>query len=78
MGNESEWNKNKKVLGNFNCVKMDRDGGNKTQRLIRYGSNYALSKFIVDNGFEDLWRREDSDSSELTHFDRSSGAQDPG
>ena len=44
MGNESEWNKNKKILGNFNCamVKMDRDGGNKTQRLIRHGSNYAL------------------------------------
>ena len=34
--------------------KMDKDGGNKTQRLYRCGSIYALSKPIVNNGLEDL------------------------
>ena len=40
------------MLGEFNCAmdKMDRDGGNKIQRLYRYCSNYALPKLIVDNG----------------------------
>ena len=52
---------------------MDTDGGNKTQRIYRYRSNYALS--IVNNGFEDQWRRENPDSSEFTHYDRSSGTR---
>ena len=52
---------------------MDTDGGNKTQRLYRSCSNYALSKLIVDHGLEDLWRRENPDSSEFTRYDRSSG-----
>ena len=52
--------------------KMDRDVGNKTQRLYRC-SNYALSKLIVDNGLEDLWRKENTDSSEFTCWDRSFG-----
>ena len=39
-----------------NCTmdKMDRDGGNKTQRIFRCCSNYVLSKLILDNGLEDL------------------------
>ena len=50
----------KVILGDFNCTmdKMDTDGENKTQRLYRCSSNYALSKLIVDNGLEDIWRRE--------------------
>ena len=44
-------------------------------RLYRRCSNYALSKFIVDNGPEDLWRRENQDSSKFTHFNRSPGAR---
>ena len=53
--------------------KMERDGRNKT--LYRCRFNYALSKLIVVNGLEDLWRRENPDSSELTHYDRSSGTK---
>ena len=48
------------MLGDLNCTmdKIDRDGENKTQRLYRCCSNYALSKLIVDNRLEDLWKRE--------------------
>ena len=61
------------ILGDFNCTmdKMERDGRNKT--LYRCRFNYALSKLIVDTGLEDLWRRENPDSSEFTCYDRSSG-----
>ena len=54
--NENEKNEIKIILGAFNCtmVKMDKDGENKTQRLHRCCSNYALSRLIVDNGLEDL------------------------
>ena len=57
----------------FNCTmdKMDRDSENKTLRLYRCCSNYALSKLIVDNGLEDLWRKENPDSYEFTRYDRS-------
>ena len=34
-------------------------------------SNFALSKPIIDNVVEDLWRLEKLHSSEFTHFDRS-------
>ena len=36
MENKNEGNKNKMILGDFNCTmdKMDRDGGNKTQNFI--------------------------------------------
>ena len=56
----------------FNCTmdKMDRDSENKILRLYRCCSNYALSKLIVDNGLEDLWRRENPDSHEFTCYDR--------
>ena len=49
MENKNEGNGNKIILGDFNCTmnKMDRYGVNKTQKLYRYYSNYAL---IVDNG----------------------------
>ena len=67
------------MVGYLNCPmdKIDRDGENKTQRLYRCCSNYALSKLIVDNGLDDLWRRENSDSPESTCCDNSF-AKDPG
>ena len=72
MKNKNEGNENKIILGDFNCTmdKMDRDGGNKIQRCRCY---YALSKLIVDNGFEDVWRRNNPDSSEFTHYNGSFG-----
>ena len=79
MQNKNEGNENKIMLGDLNCTmdKIDRDGENKTQRLYRCCSNYALSKLIVDNGLEDLWRRENPDSPEFTCYNRSF-AKDPG
>ena len=73
MKNKNDGNENKIMLGVLNCTmdKIDRDGENKTQRLYRCCSNYALSKLIVDNGLEDLWRRENSDSPEFICYDRS-------
>ena len=56
--------------------KIDRDDENKTQRLYRWCSNYALWKLIVDNGLEDLWRRENPDLPGFTCYDRSF-AKDP-
>ena len=79
MQNKNEGNESKIMLGDLNCSmdKIDRDGENKTQMLYRWCSNYTLSKLIVDNGFEDLWRRENPDSSEFTCYDRSF-AKEPG
>ena len=56
LENKSEENENKAVLGDSNCTmdKVGRNAGNKTNRPYRCGSNYALSKLIVDNGLEDL------------------------
>ena len=67
------------ILGDLNCAmdKIDRHGENKKQRLYRCCSNYALSKLIVDNGLQDLWRRENPDFPEFTYYDRSF-AKDPG
>ena len=64
MQNKNEGNENKIMLGDLNCTmdKIDRDGENKTQILYRCCCNYTLSKLIVDNGLEDLWRRENPDS----------------
>ena len=78
MKNKNERNENKIMLGDLNCTmdKIDRDGENKTQ-LYRCCSNYALSKLIMDNGLEDLWRRENPDYPEFTCYDRSF-AKDPG
>ena len=73
MENKTKGNKNKVILEDFNCTmdKMVRDGENKTQRFYWCCSSYALSKLIVDNGLEDLWRRENPDSPEFTRCDRS-------
>ena len=75
MENKNEGNENKIILGDFNGTvgNMDRNGENKTQTLYRCCSNYALSKLIVNNGLEDLWRRENLDSPEFTHYHRSFG-----
>ena len=61
------------MLGDLNCTidKIDRNGENKTQRLYRGCSSYAVSKVIMDNKLEDLWRRENPDSPEFTCYDRS-------
>ena len=79
MQNKNEGNKNKIMLGDLNCTmdKIDRDGENKTQRLYRCCSYYALSKLIVDNGLEDLWRRDNPDSLEFARYHRSF-AKEPG
>ena len=79
MENKNKGNENKIILEDFNCImdKMDRDCENKTQRLYWCCSSYALSNLILDNGLEDLWRRENPDSPEFTCYDRSF-AKDPG
>ena len=48
MENKNEGSEDKIILGDFNCAmnKMDRYGGNKTQRFYRCCSNYGL---IVHN-----------------------------
>ena len=48
-------------------VRMDRYGGNETQRLCGCCPNYAL---ILDNGLDFLWRRENPDFSEFNRYDR--------
>ena len=60
MQNKNEGKENKIMLRDLNCTidKIDTDSENKTQRLHRCCSNYARSKFIVDNGIEDPWKRE--------------------
>ena len=55
--------------------KMDKNSGNKRQRLYRYGSNYALSKLIANDGFKNPRRMETPDSSEFSHYNRSSGTR---
>ena len=79
MKNENKGNENKTILEDFNCAmdKMDRHGESKTQRLYWRCSSSTLSKLIVENGLEDLWRREKPDFHEFTHYDRSFG-KDPG
>ena len=79
MKNKNKGNENKIIPEDFNCTmdKMVRDGENKTQKFYWCCSSYALSKRIVDNGLEDLWRRENPDSPEFPRCDRSFG-KDPG
>ena len=59
MQNINQENENKIILGYLNCTmdKIGRDDENKTQRLYRCCFNYVVSKLIVDNELEDLWRR---------------------
>ena len=73
MQNKNKENENKIMFGELNCTmdKVDRDGENKTQRLHKGWSNYALSKLIMDNGIEDLWRMENPNSPEFICYDRS-------
>ena len=75
MENKNDGSEKKMILGEFICTmdKLDRDGENKKQRLYRCSSYYALSKIIVDNGLEDIWRGEKPDSPEFTCYDRSFG-----
>ena len=56
---------------------MDRDEGNKTHKHDRCHFTFALSKPVLENGLEDLWRRENPDhpSSPATTDPL---AQDPG
>ena len=72
MDNKAKGNENKIILEDFNCAvnKMDTDGENKTQTPYWCCSSYALSKPIVDNEPEDLWRRENPDSPEFCRYDR--------
>ena len=57
----------------LNCTidKIDRDGEDKTHRIYSCCFYYALSRLIVDNGVEDLWRRENLDSPDFICYDRS-------
>ena len=73
MQNKNEGNENKIMRGDLSCTmdKIDRNGENKTPRIYRCCSNYALDKLILDNGIEDLWRRENPDSPEFICYDRS-------
>ena len=73
MQHKNEENENKIMLGDLNCTmdKIDRDDVNKTQRLYKCFSNYALYKLIVDNAIEHLRRRENPDSPEFICYDRS-------
>ena len=68
---------NKIIIGDFNCIldKRDRDEGNKTRKRYKCHSTFALSKLIMENELEDLWRRENPDISELTRYNRSSGTR---
>ena len=56
------------MFGDLSCTmdKIDKDGENKRQIIYRCCSTYALSKLIVDNGLEDLRRRENPDSPKFT------------
>ena len=77
MENKNTGYENKIIVADFNCTvdKMDSDGGDKTQKIHSCCSNYALSKLIGNNRLKDLWRRENPDSSEFTHYDRSCGTR---
>ena len=72
MENKNEGNENKIILGDFNCT-MERNS--RIQTLHKYQFNYVLSKIIVDNGLEDLWRRKNPDFSEFIHNNIYSGTK---
>ena len=78
METRTEGNENKILLGDFNCTldKMDRYEGNKTRKLYRCHSTFALSKIVVDNGLEDPERRTRIPLSSPVMIDPL--AQDPG
>ena len=74
---KTQGNENKIIIADFNCTldQKDRDEGNKTNRRYRCHSTFALSKLIMENWLEDLWRRENLDASEFTHYDGFSGTR---
>ena len=75
MENKYEGNENKTILGNFICTMDEMEMNDRNKTLYKYNFNYALSKFILDNGLKDLGRRENPDSSEFTRYNRSSGTR---
>ena len=74
---ETQGNENKIIIADFNCTlgQKDRDEGNKTNRRYKCHSTFVLSKLIMENGLEDIWRRENPDISEFTRYGRSSGTR---
>ena len=62
---------------NFTMDKMDKDGENKTQRVYRCCSNYALSKSSWVMGLRIFVEGKNPDSLQFTRYDRSFG-KDPG
>lgn len=64
MENKNNGNENKIIFRDFNSTmdKIDRYGQFKTRGIYRCCSKNALSKLIVGNGLEDLWRRETQSS----------------
>ena len=77
MENECQGNGNKITIGDFNFTvdKISRDEWNKTQKRYRCHSHFALSKLIMEDGLEDLWRWQNPDTSEFNRYDRSSCAR---
>ena len=51
-------------------AKMDRGVGNKTQKLHRCYSTFSPEKFVENNRLDNLQGKENSVSSEFTHYDR--------
>ena len=49
---------------------MDRGVGNKTQKLHRCYSTFSPEKFVENNRLDNLQGKENSVSSEFTHYDR--------
>ena len=54
---------------------MENECVRNENKIILWDFNCTLSKLILDNGLEDLWRRENQDSSEFTCYDRSFGTR---
>ena len=51
-------------------AKMDTPVGNKTQKLHRCYSTFSPEKFVENNRLDNLQGKENSVSSEFTHYDR--------
>ena len=61
MENKNQGNEKKIILGDFDFT---------TNKMVKI-KHKVLSKLIVDTGFEDIWRRENQDSPEFTHYNKS-------
>ena len=77
MDNKFKGKENKIIMGDFNCTlnMIDSDERKKTQKRYRCHSNFVFSRLIMENGLEDLWKRENPDISEFTRYDRTSGTR---